>query len=188
MIGHHDQRLVWIEALERLPDNLVSLYVEPFDHGAERRVADRVVRGMTGVHGVPHHMRHLVEESEIIEEQPSVEAVKKKLVLGSLLVSRQLRLLQKRSLVQYSRDESLRILGHPLRVVAPRGLGQLDRELRRRGNRHRGCEWVDVDGRHVQLELRIYLLQVETNDSAERLKPGYGLELDPHPFAPFPLG
>ena len=75
MVGHDDEEIVRAKRGERSTDDRVHLNVQILDDGAVLRIDLRVVGGMLRIHGAPHHVGHLVDVAEVIEQEAVREPV-----------------------------------------------------------------------------------------------------------------
>ncbi len=94
------------------------------------------------------------------------------------------RLFEELRLVQHALGQRLGVLGHALGVVGAGRLDQLGGEGVGRRDRHRRALGVDLERRHVELELGPHRLQIEAGDHPQILQ--RQRELDRQPVAPLP--
>src|SRR5215217_7611997 len=87
MVGHDDQSCLRSDARERFADDAVELDIEIVDHRRVRRIGGTIVRRMIAIPRPPHHVRYLIEASEVVEQQSIIEVVEYRPVLPHHLVS-----------------------------------------------------------------------------------------------------
>ena len=187
VIRHHHQRRVLGHPVERGPDHLVDLEVPVDDGIGEWRIGDRVVSRVLRIHRPPHHVRHLVEVAEVVEEQSVLEAVEDPVVLTADLAGGDRRLGHEVGVVENAVVEGVGLLGQSLGVEAAADSGELRREVVGRRDRHGRAHGVEVDRRDVELELGVGFLEVEAAHAADRHQVGDQLERHFGPVAPLPL-
>ena len=72
VIRHDHQRHVRRHAIERVADDPIEPDVEIFDDMAMRRVGGGVIGRMLRIRRAPHHVRHLIDVAEVVEQQASL--------------------------------------------------------------------------------------------------------------------
>ena len=182
MVRHDDEEIVGAKRGKRSTDNRVHLRVQVLDDGAVLRVDHGIVGWMLRIHGAPHHVRHLIDVAEVIEQEAVGEPIQDVAVLSFGFIGGDPRLLEEFRCRQHSRLEALGVLGHALRVEPPGGARQVRRIRARRRHRQRRRQRIEVQRADVQGEVGCDLLQVEPALSLD-LSPRE-LELHGHPVAP----
>ena len=132
-------------ALERRTDELVDLEVAVDDGVGEGCVGHRVVGRVLRVHRPPHHVRHLVEVAEVIEQKAALEVVEHVVELLADLPVGDRGLRHEGGVVEHAVGERVGVFRHALGVEAPGRLGELGGVARRRGNRHGRRQRIEVE-------------------------------------------